>query len=167
MKVILNQTVPKLGKEGQVVNVADGYARNFLFPRGYATLATREQLKALEKRRARLAHKLEETRASAEAVKAKIDGARVVLEGKVAKEQTKLFGAVTAQDIADAIRGQLGVEIERKRVALLEPIKRLGVHRVHLDLHHDVDAFIEVEVYDPAVGPEAREQAAEGTETEA
>lgn len=149
MKVILNQTVPKLGKEGQVVSVADGYARNFLFPRGLAILAEKNQLKALERRQERIATKLADTKAAAEGLKAQLDGKTVRLPGKVGKETGKLFGAITSQDIADAIQAQLGQTVEKKSVGVLEPIRRLGDFAVDLDLHRDVDAHITVTVYDP------------------
>ncbi|HRF58417.1 MAG TPA: 50S ribosomal protein L9 [Fimbriimonadaceae bacterium] len=149
MKVILNQTVPKVGKEGQVVTVADGYARNFLFPRGLAVVADKGQIKALEARRARLDAKLAETKAAAEALKEKIDGKALRIVGKAGREDTKLFGAITAQDIVDALKEQAGVVLEKKQVPLLQPIKRLGNYRLEVDLHRDVDAHISVEVYDP------------------
>lgn len=159
MKIILNQTVPKLGKAGQIVTVKDGYARNYLFPKGLATLAEKNQIAALEKRNARMAAKLAETKAAAESLQAKLDGGVVKLEGKVGRELGKLFGAFTSQDVADAVKAQLGVEVEKKQVALLEPIKRLGRHRVLIDLHRDVDAHITVHVFDPA-HPELDEEPA-------
>lgn len=149
MKVILNQTVPKVGKEGQVVTVAGGYARNYLFPRGMAIVADKNQLAALERRQARAAAKLADTKASAEATQAKMNGAVVKLEGKVGKDSGKLFGAITAQDVADALKAQHGFEIEKKQVGLLHPIKRLGDHEVMIDLHRDVDAKITVHIFDP------------------
>lgn len=149
MKVILNQTVPKLGKEGQVVTVANGYARNFLFPRGLAIVADRNQLAALEKRKARMAAKVAESAAAAQAQGEKLHGQSVKIEGKVGRDAGKLFGAITAQDIADAIKSQLGEDIERKRIGLVNPIKRLGSYDVVLDLHPDVDATVSVVVFDP------------------
>jgi len=149
MKVILNTTVPKVGKEGQIVNVADGFARNFLFPRGLAIVAEKRQVAALERRHAKMAAKLEEGKTAAEAFKVDLDGKTVRIAGKVGHGGTKLFGAVTAQDVADAVKAQLNHELDKRRVALVEPIKRLGAHTVHLDLHRDVDAFITVEVFDP------------------
>jgi large subunit ribosomal protein L9 len=143
MKVILNQTVPKLGKEGQVVNVADGYARNYLFPRGLAVYADRAQLHALERRLQRLEAKEAGTVAAAEALKEKLDGKSVRIEGKVGKDTGKLFGAITSQNVVDAVKEQLGPAIDKKNVALVEPIKRLGKHEVHLDLHRQVDAVLE------------------------
>lgn len=161
MKVILNQTVPKVGKEGQVVNVADGYARNYLFPRKLAVVADRAQVRALERRNERIAAKLEGTRAAADALKEKLDGKTVKIVGKVGRDAGKLFGAITAQDIATAVKEQLGQEVEKKQVGVLEPIKRLGHFQIALDLHRDVDAFIDVHVYDPDAPEEPVEVAPE------
>lgn len=166
MKVILNQTVPKVGKEGQVVTVADGFARNYLFPRKLAVFADKSQVQALERRMARLAAKDADTVATAEALKEKLHGLTVKIEGKVGKDTGKLFGAITSQDIVDAVKSQLGQTIEKKNVALIEPIKRLGKHETHLDLHRQVDAFITVHVFDPAVPEEDEETPAEETAVE-
>ena len=162
MKVILNQAVPKVGKEGQIVNVADGFARNFLFPRKLAVLAEKNQIASLERRHARLAAKGAETLSSAEQQKEKIDGAVVRIEGKVGKDTGRLFGAITAQDVADALKSQHGFEIDRKKIGLVQPIKRLGTTEVELDLHQNVDAKIQVVVFDPeAPEPVAEEAPAE------
>jgi len=166
MKVILNQTVPKVGKEGQVVTVADGFARNFLFPRGLAIYADKNQVKALERRMERVAVKEAGTVSSAEGLKEKLDGQTVRIEGKVGKDTGKLFGAITSQDVVDAIKSQLGITVEKKNVALIEPIKRLGKHEVHLDLHRQVDAVVHVVVFDPAM-PQEDETAATEESTEA
>ncbi len=147
MKVILNQTVPKVGKEGTVITVANGYARNYLFPRGLAILADKNQIAALERRNARVAEKVAGQKSAAETVKAKLDGQTVKIEAKVGAG--KLFGAVTSQDVTDAIKAQLGVALEKKQVALIEPIKKLGLHAVLIDLHRDVDANVTVNVFDP------------------
>lgn len=155
MKVILKQTVPNVGKEDAVVNVAGGYARNFLFPRGMATVADRSQLKALEAKKARMESKLAATKAGAEATKEKLEGLVVTLEGKVGKDAGKLFGAITAQDIADAIKKATKVDLEKKQVGLLEAIKRLGSYPIVIDLHRDVDAHITVQVVDPNAPVEA------------
>lgn len=149
MKVILNQTVPKVGKEGQVVTVKDGYARNYLFPRSLATLADKNQLKALNIKNARIATKLAETKSAAEALKEKLEGKTVSIEAKVGKELGKLYGAITNQDVADAIKSQLKVDLEKKQVGLLEPIKRLGTYKLSIDLHREVDAHIDLNVFDP------------------
>lgn len=148
MKVILNQTVPKVGKEGQVVNVAGGFARNFLFPRGLATIANRATLKALEMKHQRIEAELEKTRSTAESLAASLDGKTITVTGSTAKGSAKLFGAVTAADIAEAIRSQLGQEVDKKNVALLHPLKRLGAYPVLIALHRDAEATIRVEVRD-------------------
>lgn len=149
MKVILNQTVPKVGKQGQVVTVAGGFARNYLFPRGLAVIADKGQIKALEARRVRLDAKLAETKSEAESFKEKLHGLAVRIEGKAGRENTKLFGAITSEKIADAIKDQLKVVVDKKQVGLLEPIKRLGTYNIDIDLHRDVDATITVTVFDP------------------
>jgi large subunit ribosomal protein L9 len=148
MKVILNQTVPKVGKEGTVVNVADGFARNYLFPRGLAIVATKQQIAALEKKNARVAERTAGQKASAEALREKLNGQTVRIPGEVGS-QGKLFGAITNANVVEAIQQQLGVTLDRKQVALIEPIKRLGDHGVELDLHREVDARITVTVFDP------------------
>jgi len=167
MKVILNATVPKVGKEGTVVTVADGYARNYLFPRGLAILAEKNQINALERRQAKVAEKTAGLKASAETLKEQLDGKTVRIEGKVGKDSGKLFGAITSQDVVDLIKSQLGQAVDKKQVALIEPIKRLGVHSVELDLHPQVDAHINVDVYDPnAVVEETKEEVAAEEVTE-
>ena len=147
MKIILNQTVPKLGKQGSVVTVADGYARNYLFPRKLAILADKNQLKALEVRNARVAAKTAGVKAAAEKLREELNGKSVRIVGQVG--QGKLFGAITSQNVADAIKSQLGHDVEKRMIALVEPIKSLGAHRVEIDLHHSVDAIITVNVVDP------------------
>ncbi len=162
MKVILNQTVPKVGKEGTVVTVADGYARNYLFPRKLAILAEKNQIAALERRQAKIAEKTAGQKAAAETLRETLHGKTVRIEGKVGKDSAKLFGAITSQDVIDLIKSQLSQTVDKKQVAMIEPIKRLGVHDVELDLHPQVDAIIKVEVYDPnAIVEEApKEEAA-------
>ena len=173
MKVILNKTVPKVGKEGQIVNVADGFARNFLFPRGLAIVAEKNQVTALERRTAKGTAKRAEGLATAQQDAEKLNGQSIRIQSKVGATG-KLFGAITAQDVADAIKAQLGQEVDRKKIALVQPIKRLGIHPVQLDLHHDVDAIVKVEVFDPEAPvmiserlPEEAEEAASTEETKA
>ena len=151
MKVILNQTVPKVGKAGTVVTVADGFARNYLFPRGLAIVANKAQVDALEKRNARLLEKTAAQKAEAEALKAKIDGQTVKIETKVGADGVRLNGAITSANIGEAIKAQLGVELEKKQIALHDPIKRLGTFSVELDLHLSVHANVSVVVFDPAL----------------
>jgi large subunit ribosomal protein L9 len=150
MKVILTETVPKVGKKGHVVKVANGYARNYLFPRGLAIIADRKQIAVLEKRRENLSRLDASSLDDAQLLGEKLTGALVSIEGKAGHGTPKLFGAITSQNIVDAIKSQLGVSLERKQVALHDPIKRLGDHAVHLDLHREVDAAITVRVFDPS-----------------
>jgi large subunit ribosomal protein L9 len=149
MKIILTQTVPKVGKEGTVVNVADGFARNYLFPRSLAIVADKNQLAALEKKNARVAAKSAGEKSTAETLREKLNGKTVRIPGQVGAAQGKLFGAITAQAIVDAVKAQLGEAIDKRQVGLIDPIKRLGHFQISLDLHREVDAVIDVEVYDP------------------
>lgn len=145
MKVILKQAVPKVGKAGQVVNVKGGYARNFLFPKGIAVVADKGQLKAQEVINARLSSKLAETKAGAEALASKLNGQTVVFDPKVG-DGGRLFGAVTAQDIADQIKSTFGVDVDKKDIALLQPIKRVGKYPVEVDVHREVDIKMTIRV---------------------
>ena len=163
MKVILNQTVPKVGKQGTIVTVADGYARNYLFPRGLAILAEKNQVKALENRNARIAEKTAGEKVSAEALREKLNGQSVTINAQMG--QGKMFGAITSQNVADAIKSQLGFDIERKKIALIEPIKLLGSYSVEIDLHHSVDAIVTVNVVDPSA-PVVAAPIAEETESD-
>lgn len=149
MKVILLQAVPKLGKEGHVVSVKPGYARNYLFPTGLATVADKSQLKVLDMKNARMAAKLAETQAAAEKVKAEVDGKEVKIQVKAGKESDRLFGAVTSEQIGDAIKEQLGHTFEKRQILLVAPIKRLGQYSVELDIHRNVDIQVKVSVFDP------------------
>ena len=149
MKVILKQSVPKVGKEGTVVNVADGFARNYLFPRGLAIVSEKKQIEALARQNLRIADRLAIAKKAAEADKARIQGATVKIAGQVGQEG-RLFGAVTAQDIVDTIKDQLGLTLERKQIGIVQAIKRLGTFPIDLDLHREVDAVITLVVFDPA-----------------
>lgn len=164
MKVILKQSVPKLGKEGNVVNVKSGYARNFLFPNGMAILADKTQVQALDKRNARLAAKLEETKVEAQNLAERLNGQTIRIPVK-SGEGGKLFGAITSQDIADVVAESLGTTLDKKQVLLAHPIKRLGRQVVELDLHRLVDCRITAIVFDPELG-EAEEAEVEEEVTE-
>lgn len=161
MKVILNQTVPKVGKQDTVVNVADGYARNYLFPRGLAIIADKKQVAALEKKVARIDAKLAGQKSDAEALGARLNGQTVRIPGQVGAAQGKLFGAITSADVAKAVAEQLGATLDRKQIALIDPIKSLGTHDVELDLYRSVDSKIKVVVYDPKAPVEAEPEADE------
>jgi large subunit ribosomal protein L9 len=139
MKIILREDVEHVGMKGDIVDVADGYARNFLVPRGLAMRASKGTLtQATAMRRNREARDRRE-REAAEAVAVRLRGKRVEVSAR-AGEGGRLFGSVTAADVADALTAQLDVEIDRRRVQLDEPLKELGEIEVGVRLHHDVDA---------------------------
>lgn len=144
IEVILRQDVPALGKTGQVVRVKPGYARNFLFPRGLAVEATEGGRRAIENEaKARAKHAAEE-RAAAAALRDRLAALAVSVTGK-AGEGGRLFGAVTAADIAQAVAA-LGVTLDKRRIDLGEPIKTLGYHTVSVRLHPEVVAELRVRV---------------------
>lgn len=165
MKVILNKTVPKVGKEGTVANVADGYARNYLFPRGLAVVAEKSQVAALEKKNAHLAAKTAGQKTAAQGVGASLNGKTIRIAGEVGG-QGKLFGAITNERIATEIASQLGQTVDRKAIALHDPIRKLGRYPVELDLHREVAATITVVVFDPAAPVEPEPAPAEVSEDE-
>jgi len=144
MEVILREDVDKLGSRGQVVKVADGYARNFLLPKRLAVLATAANKKIVEQER--LAHLRREAteRSAAEELAKLLNGVSVTIAQK-AGEMDQLFGSVTAKDIADALEKQ-SYTIERRKIHLDEPIKQLGEHAVMVRLFRDVSAEIKVNV---------------------
>jgi large subunit ribosomal protein L9 len=146
MDIILNQTIAKVGRAGDIVKVADGYARNFLIPTGMAHEATRANRKAHEGRVKMVDKKSDILQLQAEDMKAKVDGQTITLDGRTAKNSTKLFGAITAADIAAAIKQKLNVDVDKRNIGLLHPIKIAGSHSVSVHLHKDIDANITVEI---------------------
>jgi len=144
MEVILREDVDKLGTRGQLVKVASGYARNFLLPKRLAVAATESNKKIVEQERQ--AHLRREAKVVGEAADlAKLMAAVVVTISQKAGENGQLFGSVTSKDIADALEAQ-GYTIERRKIALEEPIKSLGEFKVPLRLHRDVTVEIAVNV---------------------
>ena len=172
MKVILLSEVKGKGGEGDVVEVARGFANNYLLPQGYAIKATPGNLKQLEQRRKNIA-KREETRiADAEALKAQLDAIKVKVDAKVGEEGV-LFGSVTPQMIADAVKAQFDIELDRKRIDLRNPIKVAGEHEVTVSLYREIKAALSIYVgaegepipgEEPEVEAEAEEVAEEAVE---
>ncbi|MCB0826177.1 MAG: 50S ribosomal protein L9 [Armatimonadetes bacterium] len=167
MKVILTKPVAKLGKDGSVVNVKAGYARNYLFPQGMAVYADKAQLNLLENRNAKMAAQLAETKVAAEALAEKVNGKELKIETK-AGDAGRLFGAITSQNIVDELKNQLGIDFEKKDVLLVAPIKRAGIHDVELYAHREVHIEVKVNVFDPEQIEAERKAAAQarGEETE-
>ena len=169
MKVILLGELRGKGGEGDVVDVAQGFAENFLFPNKIAILATKGNLKQLEERRHNIAKREEKRLADAAALKAILEGKSVKVDARIG-EEGQLFGSVTSANIADAIKAQLGVEVDRKRIARSQAIKMAGRHEVEVDLYRDVNAtvvvLVGVEDEAEAVEEEAEvvEEAVEATE---
>ncbi len=145
MKIVLREDVDNLGRKGDLLEVADGYARNYLVPRGLALKASKGIVKQAESmRRSREVREVRD-RAAAEEIAAKLSGARVEIAAR-AGEGGKLFGSVTASDIADAVLAQSGLEIDRRKIDLDEPLKELGPAELTVRLHSGIDATIHVEV---------------------
>lgn len=145
MKVILLQDIEHQGKQGDVVNVTDGYARNYLFPRKLAVEAAGGALKNLQAK-----HALEERRAekllqSAEKTAAQLSEKTVTLKMR-AGGNNRLYGRVTTADIADAVERDLKVKLDKRKVAMLDPIKAVGEYEIPIKLHRDVTVPIKVAV---------------------
>jgi large subunit ribosomal protein L9 len=144
MKIILLDDVTKVGRRGDVKDVSDGFARNFLIPKKLALSATAGNLKNLDHIKRQQDAKAGRIKADAEALRARIEGLAYE-ERRQASEEGKLFGSVTAQDIADFL-GRQGVTMERRRIQLDEPIKSLGATAVPIRLHPEVTAQLTVQV---------------------
>ena len=143
MKVILLEDIAGTGKAGDVVNVANGYARNRLLPAGLAVEANKNNMKTLEHRRTKLAAKKAEDVAAAQVQADAIEGKELVFIVKVG-EAGKLFGSITSQDIATKLNEQYGFEIDKKKVELALPIKEIGVHEVPIKIFTEVVATVKV-----------------------
>jgi large subunit ribosomal protein L9 len=144
MQIILQEDVEKLGTRGQVVEVADGYARNYLLPRKLAIEASPGNLKRLERIRGALAKRTATEKESAQKLAELLAAVRITLARK-AGENDQLFGSVTAADVAEALAAQ-GYNIEKRKIQLDEPIKLIGEYQVTAKLHHDVTASFQVVV---------------------
>lgn len=141
MKVILLGEVKNLGKKGTVVEVADGYARNYLIPRGLAREASPAGVRALEEEQQRESRRVARELAEAHRLGQKLEGLVVTIPAR-AGEEGKLFGSVTTRDVAEGITRALGIEIDRRKIELREPIKALGEYPVTVKLHPRVTATV-------------------------
>ncbi len=143
MQVILKQDVEKIGQRGEIVDVSRGYVRNFLVPRGLAEMATpgrleevRREMEEAEERDRRMAERAGE-------IAATLNKSVITIEARTGEDE-RLFGSVTAANIASAIEKARGVRVDRRRVRLDEPIKSLGTHQVPIQVHGDVEANVKV-----------------------
>jgi large subunit ribosomal protein L9 len=145
MKVILVADVPKLGNRGTVVEVAEGYARNYLLPRGLAVEATAGRMKELNREKKRQEEKKSQELEQARRQAGLLNGAVVQVTTR-AGDKGKLFGSVTNKEIAQAIKNTFHVDIDRRKIDLKEPIKALGSYEVTLKLHPEIQARLRVQV---------------------
>ena len=145
MKVILQKTVERLGDPGDVADVADGYARNYLIPRGLAVRAEKGMVRHAEGLKRSHEVRTNARKGEFEALAARLIQTPLLVTAK-AGEEGRLFGSVTAADVAAALSAQAGVEVDRKDVHLDEPIRSVGTHEVRIHLHAEVDPVLTVEV---------------------
>lgn len=145
MEVILKKDVKGTGKEGQIVKVSDGFARNKLIPSGAAIEATEANKRAIAREKARLAEKIAQEREAAQKFADALNKEAVVVKTRVG-DNGKLFGSITSMDIAQAISEQTGNKIDRRKIVLNKPIKETGLHEVEIKLYQDVTAKIKVRI---------------------
>lgn len=147
MIVILNRDVKGTGKAGDIVKVSDGYARNMLLPKGYATEATQGNIRSLEKQKELMAQKKAEEKAAAQELGAKLEEAKVVIKTK-SGEGGRLFGSITSKDIAEAVKEQTGLNVDKKKIHLNSPIKNIGTFEIGVKLYPEVSCKLSVQVTD-------------------
>ena len=144
VKVILREDIPRLGDAGEVVSVRPGFARNFLLPQGKAILATESSMKALDHHQRVIGEKVAREKKTLEGEKSRIEALSLEIAVQVG-EEGKLFGSVTAAQIAELLEAK-GVTVDRRKIELAEPIKEVGEHRVPLRLHREVVAQLRLNV---------------------
>ncbi|SCJ32771.1 BL17 [uncultured Eubacterium sp.] len=147
MIVILNRDVKGTGKAGEVVKVSDGYARNMLLPKGYATEATDGNIRNLEKQKELQAQKKADDKAAAEKLAAELENVKVVIKTK-SGEGGRLFGSITSKDIAEAAKEQTGITLDKKKIQIGSPIKNIGKFTVDVKLYPEVVGKLSVEITD-------------------
>ncbi len=168
MKVILTTEVRGKGGEGDIIDVADGFANNFLLSQGMAVKATKGNLKQLEQKRKNIAKREEVRIANATALKEQLEGTKIQIKAKVGNEG-QLFGSITSQMIADAVKAAKDIEVDRRRITIPNAIKMVGEHVAIIDLYRDIKADVTVDVVDveaPVVeeAPAAEEAVEEAAE---
>lgn len=156
VQVILSEDVHALGDAGEIVSVKPGYARNYLIPKGMAMIATAERVNEVEHKKRVVAEKMAKDLKDLKAVKAKVDKMKLEVSAQ-AGEGGKLFGSVTAANLAELLAEQ-GLEVDRRKIQLSEPIKQVGVHTVALRLRSDVMAEFEVTVLSSGAPPVETEE---------
>ena len=144
MKVFLREDVRNLGKIGEIVNVSDGYARNFLFPKKLAVEANTKNIKEFEHQKRVIQEKVTKIREASRSVAEKLSALTLTIKAK-AGEEDKLFGSVTNMDISEALKAE-GFDIDKKKITMEEPIRRLGLHPVEVKVHPEMSATVKVNV---------------------
>ena len=150
MEIVLREDVENLGKAGEVVDVADGYARNYLFPKQLAVQATEHKIKEVKRRKEREQELEEEKRENAREKAESLEKEKLVFEVK-AGENGKLFGSITSNDIVEELK-EKKFKIDSRDIMLDENIKSLGIHKVSIKIYDDISATIEVEVVETEQG---------------
>ncbi|MGH2662026.1 MAG: 50S ribosomal protein L9 [Actinomycetota bacterium] len=145
MRIILHKEVDNLGSPGDIVQVADGYARNYLIPRGIAAPATKGAIRHAERVKAGSAERERKSREEAQALATRLAKTPIRLSAQ-AGEDGRLFGSITGHHIAEAMASQLGEAVDHRRIRLEEPIRSLGAHTVAVHLHPEVNARLTVDV---------------------
>lgn len=143
MQVILKQDVEKVGQRGDVVDVSRGYVRNFLVPRGLAEVATPSRLEEVQREMAEAEERNRRMEERAEEIAATLNKSVITIEARTGEDE-RIFGSVTAANIAQAIDRARGIRLDRRRIRLEEPIKSLGTHQVPVQVHGDVEASVKV-----------------------
>ncbi|KAI4441862.1 MAG: 50S ribosomal protein L9 [Ruminococcus sp.] len=149
MKVILLQDVKSLGKEGEIVNVNDGYARNFIIPKKLGVEANNKNLNDLKLKKSNEEKIAKENKEAAEKLAGELKAGQILLKIKVG-EGGKAFGSVSAKEIAAAVKEQMGLDVDKKKIQLKETLKTLGTHNVPIKLHPEVTAELKVEIKEEA-----------------
>ncbi|ACI20510.1 50S ribosomal protein L9 [Thermodesulfovibrio yellowstonii] len=144
MKVILKEDVHGLGRAGQTINVKDGYARNYLLPRGLALIADEKNLKVLEYQKKKFEEQAKKKRQDAESIAERLSALELTIKAKAGEDQ-KLFGSITAKDIAELLQKE-GFLVDKKQINISEPIKRVGEHEVEVKLLSNLSAKLKINV---------------------
>ena len=142
MKVILTQDIAGLGNIGDLITVKDGFGRNYLVPQGKATQATSQNMKKLEHQKRQIREKIDKAKREAERLAARIEAVSCTV-AKAVGEEDKLFGSVTGMDIEASLKLE-GIEIDRKKINIIEPIKSLGIYNIPIKLHPEVTAILKL-----------------------
>jgi len=146
MKVILQQDVKGQGKKGELIDVSDGYARNFLLPRKLAVQATPENLSVMKQQEKTRQQKVEAEKAAAREIASKLEGIQVMISARAGSAGGKLFGSVTSKEISEALFEQFGVDIEKNKIVQEEPIKAFGPFEIKCKLGYEITGVIHVMV---------------------